>query len=659
MAQISEAPQPGARAPDQISARPSASTLVNMNTVGESQIQRFAERPTRPVRVATLRASFEHRQDGVVLVRSTEALGNYPARLTDCLKSWALHAPDRPFLAQRGPDGGWEKCTYADAWTRVRRLAAGLMNLGLSSATPVMILSGNSIEHGLMALAAMYAGIPYAPIAPAYSLAMSKFAALEHVWENLTPGMIFVQGGSRFVPALKAVVRDNAYIVRSGIALDGFHSIDLADLEGTEASAQADAANQRTGPDSVAKILYTSGSTGLPKGVITTNRMLCSNQQMLRQVMPCLADEPPVICDWLPWNHTFGGSHNFGIALYNGGTLYIDAGKPTGDLFAPTVSNLREIAPTAYFNVPKGYEMLVGHMRSDAGLRRMFFSRLKLLFFAAAGLNKRTWDDLQQMAFETCGEEILIVTGLGATESAPFALSTGIEGSRPGWIGLPVPGVDLKLAPVGDRVEARLRGPSITPGYWRRPDLDDLAFDEERYYRMGDAVNPVDAANLQKGFLFDGRLNEDFKLSSGTWVRTGMLRMRLVAHFNGLLQDAVLAAPDRDYVAALLFPALDSCRKLCGDLPERAPASAILSRPEVRFAFQERLNSFAAQSTGISTQVQRALILESAPSMESREITDKGTLNSAAVWKNRAAELEALYEELCGDQVLSIDQDSH
>ena len=608
--------------------------------------------------VVALRAFFKHRENGVIDVR-TEPLADYPRRVTDRLKFWAAQAPDRTFLSQRTPSGNWEISTYADALSRVRSLAAGLLREGLSPDRPLMILSGNSIEHGLLALAAMYAGIPYAPIAPSYSLSVREYGALQQVVQDLGPGMVFVQNGSLFAPALKAVLPKNVRVVHYGSAPDGFDSIDLAHLAAAEPSSQVDDANEQTGADSICKVLYTSGSTGSPKGVITTNRMLCSNQQMIRQVMPCLAEEPPVMCDWLPWNHTFGGSHNFGIALHNGGTLYIDCGKPTADSFAETVSNLREIAPTAYFNVPKGYEMLVEHLRVDAALRKNFFSRLQLLFFAAAGLNRRTWDDLRQIAFDTCGEEILVVTGLGATESAPFALSTGIEGSSPGWIGLPVPGVDLKLVPVGERTEARLRGPSITSGYWRRPDLNSSAFDEENYYRMGDAVRLVDAADPQKGFLFDGRLNEDFKLSSGTWVRTGMLRMRLLAHFDGLLQDAVVTAPDRDYVAALLFPALDSCRKLCSNLKESTSVSDMLSRPEVRSAFRERLNSFASQNTGSSTYVKRALLLDAPPSMEAREITDKGTLNPAAILKNRAAALNRLYQEPLPDEVLCVDKPSH
>ncbi len=629
-----------------------------MNIAGETQVQTQPKgrRPMRQVTVASLRAVFEYLPDSVVRVRCTEALKEYPERVTDSLDFWAAHCPERTFLAQRLPSGPWQTMTYSEVRSRVRRLAAGLIREGLSPDNPLMILSGNSIEHALLALAAMYIGTPYAPIAPSYSLGVRTYGALEHVWDNFRPGMVFVQDGSAFTPALKAVVRDgNIRIVHLASPPKGFQSLPLSALEDTTRLAELDNANHRTGPDTIAKILYTSGSTGLPKGVITTHRMLTSNQQMLRQVMPCLAEEPPVVCDWLPWNHTFGGSHNFGIVLYNGGTLYIDGGKPMRHLFSETVRNLREIAPTAYFNVPKAYEALVEHLRSDTVLRQNFFSRLKLLFFAAAGLNRRTWDDIQQIAWETCGEEILVVTGLGATETAPFALSTDMDGSSPGWIGLPVPGVEAKLAPVGDRIEVRLRGPSITPGYWRRPDLNELAYDEDGYYRMGDAVAPVDSSDPQKGFVFEGRLNEDFKLSTGTWVRTGNLRARLLAHFDGLLDDVVLAAPDRDYVAALLFPSIERCRGLCQNLKDSPALAQILLRPEVRSAFQSRLRSFALNNEASSTHVRRAILLDSPPSMESREITDKGTLNQSVILKNRTAIVERLYQEPLPRGVLSTD----
>jgi feruloyl-CoA synthase len=382
--------------------------------------------------------------------------------------------------------------------------------------------------------------------------------------------------------------------------------------------------------------------------------MLCSNQQMLRQMMPSLGDEPPVLCDWLPWNHTFGGSHNFGIALFNGGSLYIDAGKPTPDLFDETLRNLREIAPTAYFNVPKGYEMLVGHLRTDPGLRKTFFSRLNLLFFAAAGLSQHIWDELQDLAYETCGEEILVVTGLGATESAPYALSTGIEGAASGCLGLPVPGVELKLVPVEEKFEARLRGPSITPGFWRRPELTSAAFDEENYYRLGDAIKFADPQDPLKGFVFDGRLNEDFKMSSGTWVRVGPLRMRLLAHFGILVQDVVIAGPDREFTTALFFPALEMCRQLCAGLSPNAPAAEVLAQPEVHGEFQERLDSFASASTGRSTRIERAILLATPPSIEVQEITDKGSINQKAVLGNRAALVEDLYREPILTHVLTL-----
>ena len=616
------------------------------------------KRRVRTVRVASQGTVVDRHANGAIYLRSPEKLGEYPVRVTDCLRLWASLAPHRIFLAQRGPDGAWRNVTYSEALARVRRLASGLIRCGLSAERPLMILSANSIEHGLLALAAMYAGIPFAPVAPAYSLAVRDFSALSHVWQNFEPAMVFVDDGPRFLPALTKVLRDNTQVVFHTSRPDGIASITLAELESPEPSPAVDELNQNIGPDSIAKILYTSGSTGLPKGVITTHRMLCSNQQMLRQVMPCLSDEPPVLCDWLPWNHTFGGSHNFGIALHNGGTLFIDAGKPTPELFGETARNLREIAPTAYFNVPRGYEMLLQHLRADADLRRTFFSRLNLLFFAAAGLSQRVWDELQDIAYETCGEEILIVTGLGATETAPFALSTGIEGAASGHLGLPVPGVELKLVPVEGRLEARLRGPSITPGFWRCPELNPAAFDEENYYCLGDAIRFADPTNPLKGFVFDGRLNEDFKLSTGTWVRVGPLRMRLLAHFGDLLQDAVIARPDRDYVAALFFPALGACRRLCPGLPANAPVADILAQPEVRQAFQSRLNSFAALGAGTSTRIARASLMELPPSIEALEITDKGSLNQLAVLKNRAEQVEELYLETAPAGILVVEENN-
>ena len=613
----------------------------------------LTKRPVRPVRVASLSANFDYRPNGLIYVRSTQRLGHYPERVTDRLEHWATHAPDRVFLAQRNLGGQWQTVTYAQALRRVRKLAGGLLTCGLSPHHPLMILSGNSIEHGLLALAAMYAGIPYTPVAPAYSLAVREYVALSYVWENFAPAMVFVDDGTKFNSALNAVRSKDTKVIYQSSPPAGMSAISLDELENSDRQTLIDDAHRCTGPESIAKILYTSGSTGMPKGVITTHRMLCSNQQMLCEVLQFLCDEPPVLCDWLPWNHTFGGSHNLGIALYNGGSFYIDSGKPGADSFSETVRNLREIATTAYFNVPKGYEILVAHLRTDEALRKNFFSRLRCLFFAAAGLSQRVWDELQDLAFETCGEEILVVTGLGATESSPYALSTGAGGAAAGHLGLPVPGVELKLVPVEEKIEARLRGPAITPGFWRRPDLNETAFDEENFYCLGDAVKFLDSGNPQKGFIFDGRLNEDFKLSTGTWVRVGPLRMRLLAHFGLLLEDVVIAGPDRDFAVALFFPALEACRKLCPDLPLGAPAAAVFSQHQVRAVFKERMLSFASFSTGGTTRIDRAILLDMPPSIDAQEITDKGTLNQKAVLKNRAALVDALYCEPIPTHVLT------
>ena len=602
-------------------------------------------RSVRPVHVASLESRFDHRDDGIIYAHSPQPLGEYGLRVTDRLELWARAKPDRVFLAQRKQDGGWQSITYSEFLARLRKLAAGLLRCGVSKERPLMILSGNSIEHALLALAAMYVGIPYAPVSPAYSLAVSEFRALTHVRDNFRPGIVFVDEGKRFECALKAICRGEEEIVFHLLAPDGLRCTSLSDFETSADFSKVDDANGEVGPETVAKVLYTSGSTGLPKGVITTHRMLCANQKMISHALPCLAEAPPVLCDWLPWHHTFGGSHNFGIVLHHGGTLFIDSGKPMPELFSETARNLRDVAPTVYFNVPRGYELLVQHLRGDTELRTKFFSRLQLLFFAAAGLGQRVWDELQDIAYLTCGEEIQMVTALGATETAPGALYTGADGAASGHVGLPVPGVELKLVPVGESLELRLRGPSITPGYWHRPELKDVAFDEEGYYRSGDAIRFLDPAQPLKGFLFDGRLDEDFKMATGTWVRVGALRMQILAHFGDILQDVVIAGPDRDYLVALLFPALATCRQLCPDLPADAAPGEVLFRTEIVRIFQERLNSFAAFSTGQSTCIMRAIFADRPPSIEKMEITDKGSINQRMILKNRAEQIEELFRQ--------------
>jgi feruloyl-CoA synthase len=587
------------------------------------------QRPrVRPARIGPLDAVVDRRVDGSVLVRSPHALGPYPAKITERLEHWAARAPNRTFLAQRGPDGAWRELTYADAVARGRRVAQALLERGLSAERPVAILSGNGIEHGLLALGAMYAGVPYAPIAPSYSLIAREYGTLRHLMESLRPGLVYAAHGEAYARALRSVVPIGVEIVTDG-GEQTFGATQFLTLETRSATDAVDAAHAAVGPETVAKVLFTSGSTGRPKGVITTQRMLCSNQQMLRTVLAFLAEEPPVLCDWLPWNHVFGGSHNFGIVLYNGGTLYIDDGKPMPGAFDATVRNLRDVESTVYFNVPRGYELLVPHLRADPVLRERFFRRVEILFYAAAGLGQRFWDELQELAVEACGERVRMVTGLGATESAPFALCVASDDARAGMVGLPVPGVDLKLVPIGDKLEARLRGPSITPGFWRDPERTRAAFDEEGYYRLGDALVWVDPTDISKGFAFDGRLDEDFKLSTGTWVSVGPLRTRLLSALAPYAQDIVIAGHDRDEVTALIFPNRSTCDALSGD--------------DLRAILAGRLGDVCAEATGSSTRVARALMLDEPPSIDAGELTDKGSINQRAVLRRRAALVEELY----------------
>ncbi|HET9175450.1 MAG TPA: AMP-binding protein, partial [Pseudolabrys sp.] len=405
-------------------------------------------------------------------------------------------------------------------------------------------------------------------------------------------------------------------------------------------------------PETIVKFLFTSGSTGSPKAVINTHRMLCSNQAMLASGFAFVTDEPPVVVDWLPWSHTFGSNHNFNMVLTYGGSLYIDDGNPTPPGVPKTARNLREIAPTIYFNVPKGYEALIAHFRADDDLRRNFFSRLKVLFYAGAGLNQTTWDELTRLAVETTGERIIFLSSLGSTETAPLALACSWDFDRPGNIGLPAPGVELKLVPNEGKLEARLRGPHITPGYWRQDHLTREAFDEEGYYRLGDALRFVDPNDPAKGLLFDGRIAEDFKLSTGTWVSVGPLRARFLDHFAPYVRDVVFAGADRDDIAVLIFPDVEACRKL-GALAPDASLDQIIEAAPVRRKFTELLVKLAALSPGSSTRVERAILMAEPPSMDKGEMTDKGSINQRAVLKNRSALVDELYAVPLSSRVIA------
>ncbi len=580
---------------------------------------------------------------------SAEPLHGYPKRLTDRLLHWAKTVPERTLVAKRDQGGDWRRISYRDALTSARAIAQALIDLRLSAERPLAILSDNDLEHFQLALGAMLAGVPYAPISPAYSTLSQDHGKLRHIVGLLTPGLVFASNASVYGKAIAAAVPRDVEVVLTSGALEGRASRPFASLLQTEPTAQVDAAHDAVGPDTIAKFLFTSGSTKLPKGVINTQRMLCSNQQQILQCMPFLADEPPVLVDWLPWNHTFGGNHNVGLVIYNGGTLYIDDGKPVPALIGHTLRNLRDIAPTVYYNVPKGFEEIANALEADAALRERFFSRVRMCFFAGAGLAQPVWDKLDRVAEQTCGERIRMITGLGMTETAPFAICANGDVVRSGIVGLPAPGVQLKLVPVQGKLEVRYRGPNVTPGYWRAPEQTRESFDAEGWYCSGDALKPIDAARPEIGFAFDGRIAEDFKLSTGTFVSVGPLRAKVVADGDPLVQDVVIAGLNRDEVGLLIFPRLDACRARAG-LPSDATPADVLAARSVRDFFQALLDRTHAGGSGSATRPARALVLVELPSIDRGEITDKGSINQRAVLTHRAALVEHLYAG--GDDVL-------
>ena len=617
-----------------------------------------AAAPFRPVRLGPRDYLIDRRPDGTIYMRSPHQLGPYPVKLTERLEYWADKAPDRVFLAQRDERGEWRKVTYAQARVAARSLAQALLSRDVSPERPLAILSGNDIEHGMLALGALYAGVPYVPISPAYSLVSQDYGKLRHVFDLLTPGLVFAADGKAFGRAIETVVPADMEVIVTRNPVSGRRSALFSELVSTKPTSAVDAAHAKVGPDTVAKVLFTSGSTGMPKGVINSQRMWCSNQKMILSQLVYFEDEPPVILDWSPWHHTASGNHNFGFIIYNGGTCYIDEGKPAIGAIETTVRNLREIATTWYFTVPKGFEALLPYFRSDAELRRIFFSRLKVLWFAGAALSQSVFDEMQRLAIETCGERIPFLTGLGSTETAPMAIARMWQSKDSTNMGVPVPGVELKLVPNGGKLEARVKGPNVTPGYWRQPELTAKSFDEEGFYKLGDAVKFEDPNDPGEGLLFDGRVAEDFKLSTGTWVSVGPLRARFLSHFEPYVRDVVIAGGDREEIAVLIFPNVDACRGLAKGLANGAPAAQLIAHPEIVKEFRARLNSFAKTSTGSSNRVCRAILLEELPSLDAGEMTDKGSINQRAVLSRRTAQVEALYANEPSASVIVIERKS-
>ncbi|MEA2882285.1 MAG: feruloyl-CoA synthase [Bradyrhizobium sp.] len=608
--------------------------------------------PLRAISFGDPEVTIERRDDGTIYLRPKKPLGDYPRRITDRLHHWAQAAPDRIFMAER-VGAGWREITYAQLLTSARRIASALLARDLSPEKPVMILSGNSIDHALIAFGALYAGIPFCPVSPAYSLISKDFGKLRFLMKLLTPGVVFADDATKFAHALQANVPAGTEIAASHGELPGRNITMLADWLAAPEHPRLDATHSAIGPDTIAKFLLTSGSTGNPKAVINTQRMICANQVMLRETLAFLKDEPPVIVDWLPWNHTFGGNHNIGLTLFNGGSMYLDEGKPMPGGIEETVRNLRDISPTVYFNVPKGYESLLPYLRDDAQLRQKFFARLHAMFFSGAALSRYVWSSLDQLAVQETGVRVPMLTGLGATETAPFFMSVTPLTSRSGHVGLPVSGNDAKLIPNNGKLEVRAKGPNVTPGYWRQPELTAAAFDEEGFYKFGDAIKPADPDDWHAGFDFDGRISEDFKLASGTWVSVGPLRARFVTACAPLVRDVVIAGINRDELSALVVLDLDGCRVVNPALPAGDLAAAA-SDPAIRQAFAGRLKEFAATATGSSTRVTRARLLDTPLSIDKGEVTDKGSINQRAVLEHRAGLIDELYSPAPDTRVISL-----
>jgi feruloyl-CoA synthase len=571
------------------------------------------EQAIRKVALGPRAVAVERRAGDILHLRSPHALGQYPQKLTERLEHWARHAPDRILFARRQGEG-WRTLTYAQALERARRVGEVLLQKKLSAERPLVVLSGNDIEHALLHLGAMYAGIPYAPISPAYSLLSTDFGKLRAIFELLTPGLAFVSSKVLFEKALKAVARCEV----------------IDKVEERPATAAIDEAHARVGPDTIVKFLFTSGSTGTPKAVINTQRMWCANQAMILSMLPFFGEEPPVLVDWAPWHHTAAGNHDLGLVLYNGGSYYIDEGKPLPGAIETTVRNLREIAPTWYFNVPKGFEALLPYLHSDSRLRTNFFSKLKVLWFAGAALPQHVFDEMKELARRTCGEEVPFLTGFGATETAPATLGRVWPAANVANMGLPPPGAELKLVPSENSFEMRVKGPHVTPGYWRQPELTAQAFDEEGFYKLGDAFALADPQDVSQGVLFAGRIAEDFKLSTGTWVHVGALRARFIEHFAPLARDVVIAGEGRGEVGALIFPA--------GNGP--------------REEFLKKLKTMP--SSGSSNRIARAIVLREPPSLDAGEMTDKGSINQRAVLGRRKALVEELFRNPPPEGVLWI-----
>ncbi len=612
--------------------------------------------PLALVEVAEPIVDVETTADGGFIVHCARELGPYEDQVSAALRRWARDTPDHTFLAER-PGGDstkpWRRVSFAEARAAADAISQALLDRGLGPERPVMILSGNGIDHGLLALGAMQVGVPVVPVSPAYSLMSQDLSKVRYIAELCRPGLVYVASGPMFAKALACSELADVEVVVSAEAPPERTATPFADLLATTPGPAVAAAYAKVGPDSIAKILFTSGSTGLPKGVLNNQRMLCSSQQMQEQTWLFLKQKPLVLVDWLPWNHTFGGNHDFNLVLFQGGTLYIDGGKPAPGLIEHTVRNLAEVSPTLYLNVPVGYSMLLPYLESDAALRANFFKDLDAIFYAGAALPQDLWERLEAVSIKERGDRVWLTSAWGSTETSPLATSSHYPLERAGNVGVPTPGVSIKFAPAGSKLELRVKGPNVMPGYLGDAELTAAAFDEDGYYRIGDAGKLADPDAAARGIIFDGRVAEDFKLTSGTWVTTGSLRIAALAAAAPALQDAVVTGHDRDFVGLLAWPNILACRQIAG-LGDEAGADELIASPAVRAHIQDKLGDYNASAGGSSNRVARVLLMADPASIDANEITDKGYINQRATLERRADLVEKLHAEALADDVIEI-----
>ncbi len=611
--------------------------------------------PFKPIAFAPPLVERRDLEGGAFELFSPVPLRPYATSLAHLLRQQAETHPDRDFLAERDASGTWRRLTFAAASRHADALAQALLDRGCGPERPVMILSGNGIDHALLTFGAYVAGVPAVPVSVAYALMSQDHDKLRHIFAAIRPRVVYAASGKAFAKALAALDLADCEVVVGADPPDGLPACLLSELLTVAPTGAVERAFAAVGPDTVAKILFTSGSTGMPKGVVNTHRMMCSNQMMAEQSWPFVKSDHLVLVDWLPWNHTFGGNHNVNLALAQGGTLYIDAGRPAPGLIEHTVRNLAEVSPTVYFNVPAGYSMLLPYLERDERLARSFFAKLELIFYAGAALSQDLWDRLEALSVRTTGQRVPMVSSWGSTETAPIATSGHRIIERAGVVGLPPPGVTLRLVPSGGKLEVRVRGPNVFPGYWGSPDLTHEAFDADGFYRIGDAVRLADPGDLSKGLVFDGRVAEDFKLSTGTWVHAGGLRVAALAAAAPALQDAVVTGHDRDFVGLLAWPSLTGLKEICTNAALHEDPAKLIASAEVREHVRSGIARHNAGQSGSSMRIARVLLMTEPPSIDANEITDKGYINQRATLERRQALVHEVYTEPAPSAVIVIE----